>query len=67
MLAGASIAPLTNWQIPAFPLKGGQIVARGIKAGPQVARILQAVEAAWIAAGFDDAAVPALLEVELAR
>lgn len=67
LLAGASVAPLDGWELPSFPLKGGEIVARGVKAGPQVARTLQAVEAAWIAGGFDDAAIPALLEKALAE
>ena len=52
LLTGESIAPLDGWEIPVFPLKGGQIVAAGITAGPQVARTLQAVEARWIAEGF---------------
>ena len=52
LLAGADIAPLADWDIPVFPLKGGDIVAAGIKAGPEVARTLQAVEARWIAEGF---------------
>ncbi|MFN5903610.1 MAG: CCA tRNA nucleotidyltransferase, partial [Novosphingobium sp.] len=63
---GADVAPLAGWDIPEFPLKGGEIVARGIKAGPEVARVLRAVEARWIAAGFDNAAIPALLDAELA-
>jgi poly(A) polymerase len=67
LIAGADTAPLSGWTVPTFPLKGGEIVARGVKAGPEVARILQAVEAAWIAAGFDDAAIPALLDAELTR
>ncbi len=66
LLGGGDVAPLTGWEIPVFPLKGGEIVARGVKAGPDVARTLRAVESAWIAAGFDDAAVPALLDAELA-
>ena len=66
LLEGADISSLEGWTIPSFPLKGGQIVARGVKAGPLVARTLQAVEARWIAAGFDDAAIPALLDAELA-
>ena len=66
LLAGADAASLGGWDIPAFPLKGGEIVARGVKAGPQVARVLHAVEAAWIVAGFDDAAIPALLDAALA-
>jgi len=67
LLTGAETASLQGWDIPAFPLKGGDIVDRGVKAGPQVARILQAVEAEWVASGFDDATVPALLDAELAR
>ena len=55
LLAGADTAPLQDWQVPVFPLKGGEIVAAGIKAGPQVARILQAIEAQWLAEGFPDA------------
>ncbi|MBF5090783.1 CCA tRNA nucleotidyltransferase [Novosphingobium sp. NBM11] len=66
LLAGASTTPLTGWDVPRFPLKGGEIVARGIGKGPDVARILRAVEARWIAEGFPDAArVGALLDAEL--
>ncbi|WP_188236546.1 CCA tRNA nucleotidyltransferase [Sphingopyxis sp. LK2115] len=54
LLAGdpAALAALADWQVPALPLKGGDIVARGIAAGPEVARILKAVEAAWVAEDF---------------
>lgn len=66
LLAGASTMPLTGWDVPRFPLKGGEIVARGVGKGPDVARILRAVEARWIAEGFPDAArVGALLDAEL--
>ena len=68
LLTGADIAPLTGWTIPSFPLKGGQIVARGVKAGPDVARILKAVEAQWVTEQFPDTArIEALLGAELAR
>ena len=54
--------------MPTFPLKGGQIVARGVHAGPQVARILQAVETRWVAESFpNEARVQALLNEELAE
>ena len=67
LLAGASTAPLHGWEIPVLPLKGGDIVARGIKAGPEVARVLRGVEARWIAEGFPDARrVDELLYAELA-
>ncbi len=52
LLCGGNIAPLEGWDIPQFPLKGGEIVARGISAGPQVARTLRALEDRWIAEGF---------------
>ena len=52
LLAGASIAPLAGWSLPELPLKGGEIVARGIKAGPEVARILRRVETRWIEEDF---------------
>ena len=52
LLAGESVAALDGWEIPAFPLKGGEIVARGIKAGPEVARVLRSVEARWVSEGF---------------
>ena len=56
LLAGADAAPLAGWEVPQFPLKGGQIVARGVAAGPEVARVMQAVEKRWVAEGFPDAA-----------
>ncbi|MEI6642543.1 MAG: CCA tRNA nucleotidyltransferase [Novosphingobium sp.] len=66
LLTGGSIAPLDHWAIPQFPLKGGAVVARGVSAGPEVARILRAVETRWIAEGFPDAArVEELLTEEL--
>jgi poly(A) polymerase len=67
LLAGHSIAPLDGWEIPMFPLRGGEIVAHGVKAGPEVARILQLVEGSWIASGFDDHAIPQLLAAELEK
>ena len=56
LLTGGSIAPLAGWDIPRLPLKGGDVVARGVGAGPEVARILRAIEARWVAEGFPDAA-----------
>ncbi len=67
LITGQPIAPLDNWTIPTFPLKGGEIVARGVKAGPKVAQTLKAVETDWIASGFDDALIPALLAAELKK
>ena len=55
LLSGQTSASLRGWQAPTFPLKGGAIVARGVAAGPEVARILHSIEAQWIAEGFPDA------------
>lgn len=67
LLAGADVSALEGWDIPALPLKGGQIVARGVGAGPEVARVLRMVEDRWISEGFPDAArVEMLLDEELA-
>ncbi len=55
LLAGANARPLEGWKVPVFPLKGGAIVARGITAGPEVARLLQTIEARWVAEGFPSA------------
>ena len=57
---------LSDWTPPSFPLKGGTIVARGIGAGPQVARIMQSVEKRWVEEGFPNPArVEQLLAEEL--
>ena len=67
LLAGVDISALKGWEIPTFPLKGGQIVARGVKAGPEVARTLRSIEDRWIAEGFPgEARVNELLDETLA-
>ncbi|RYD49316.1 MAG: hypothetical protein EOP60_14065 [Sphingomonadales bacterium] len=43
---------VSGWETPRFPLNGGAIVSRGIKAGPQVARLLHQIEDRWIAEDF---------------
>lgn len=68
LLAGESVGVLDGWAVPTFPLKGGAIVARGVTAGPEVARTLRAVESRWIAEGFPgEARVTELLDEALAK
>lgn len=55
LIGGFPIDALRGWNVPELPLKGGDIVASGVTAGPQVARTLRAVEAKWIAENFPDA------------
>ena len=51
---GPGTGKLESWQRPRLPVGGGDLVARGLKAGPIVAQTLQAIEAEWIARGFPD-------------
>ena len=54
LLGGANTAMLDEWNVPQFPVKGRDVIERGVSAGPQVAAILQDAEERWIAAGFPD-------------
>ena len=48
------IAAIRDWDVPTLPVSGGEIVARGIQAGPDVARLLGQVRDQWVAEGFPD-------------
>jgi poly(A) polymerase len=51
-LGAADAASLDGWAVPKLPLSGGDLIARGLTAGPDVARTLRQVETDWIAAGY---------------
>ncbi|MGB7411337.1 MAG: CCA tRNA nucleotidyltransferase [Sphingopyxis granuli] len=66
--AAAAVRSLAGWTNPVLPVKGGDIVARGIAAGPEVARILKAVEGDWIAEDFPGPArVAELVDQKIGR
>ena len=46
------LAALQQWQKPRLPIGGGELVDRGLKAGPLVAATLQAIEREWVESGF---------------
>jgi poly(A) polymerase len=50
---GARLAALDGWTKPRLPIGGGDLIAMGIAAGPDVSRLLQAIEAEWAGNGFD--------------
>lgn len=52
LLQGGDARELNGWNPPQLPLKGGEIVERGVDAGPRVAAILRKVESAWMDEGF---------------
>ncbi len=41
-----------NWPLPRLPVKGADLVKRGIGPGPEVGRLLQALEDWWVANDF---------------
>lgn len=47
---------ISDWDIPRLPLGGGELVQRGLKAGPLVAATLQAIENQWISENFPNVA-----------
>ena len=70
LLLGASepeegdIALLDGWVRPRFPVSGGDLIAAGVPAGPEVARRLAAVERAWVKSGFPADAAPLLRQTD---
>ena len=59
---------IQGWEPPILPIGGGAIVARGVKAGPDVARLLGKVRDQWVAEGFPDAArVEAIADAAVAE
>ena len=45
-------ASIAEWPVPRLPIGGGDLIARGVAQGPEVARTLHRIEDGWIAAGF---------------
>ncbi len=54
LLGDGDVSDLIGWEPPVFPISGGAIVARGVRAGPDVARILNVIERQWVDEGFPD-------------
>ena len=54
LLAGKTetAAAIAEWHVPRLPVRGGQLIERGLQQGPEVAKTLQAIERRWVDAGF---------------
>lgn len=52
--ADARIAEIRDWDVPTLPVSGGDIVARGVQAGPDVAKLLGKARDQWVAEGFPE-------------
>lgn len=55
---------IREWAPPALPIAGADVVARGIKPGPRVGRLLDAVEAWWLDADFGPDRAQCLAELD---
>ena len=47
-------AHVRHWHAPKIPIRGGELIARGLVEGPIVARTLRRIEDRWIEAGFPE-------------
>ncbi len=56
LLAGNSreAAAIMKWHPPRLPITGGALIARGLRQGPVVAKILRRIEDRWVDCGFPD-------------
>lgn len=61
----ALLALAAAWQPPVFPLRGADLLARGVAPGPRVGQVLSALEDWWISQGFPPE--PARIEDRLAE
>jgi poly(A) polymerase len=54
LLAGRTddAAAIVSWKPPRLPVKGGDLIRRGLPEGPAVARALRRIEDEWVRAGF---------------
>jgi len=51
--AGALLRIVRDWDVPVFPLSGQDLIAEGMKPGPELGRKLDELEQAWIDDGFE--------------
>ena len=54
LLAGKteSASDIAAWRVPRLPIGGGQLIERGLRQGPDVAKALREIELRWVEAGF---------------
>jgi poly(A) polymerase len=43
---------ISGWNVPRLPIGGGELIAKGVPQGPEVAKALRRIEDEWVAAGF---------------
>ncbi len=58
--ASQALEIIQKWDVPTFPVRGGDVINAGIKKGPELGRILTTLENHWISEDFKPD-LPALL------
>ena len=48
------VQAIAGWQPPRLPVSGGSLVERGVRKGPEVAKLLREIETEWVREGFPD-------------
>ena len=48
------LSTLSGWVVPQLPIKGGELIRRGVAAGPEVSRLLRQIEDRWVEEGFPE-------------
>ena len=43
---------LLEWTVPSFPVRGGDLIAKGMKPGPEIGQTLARLRKAWEDSGF---------------
>ncbi len=47
-----TLAKITDWDVPIFPIRGADLIVKGLSAGPIIAQTLQTIERQWVAEDF---------------
>ncbi len=68
LLGEGDAQAIRDWTPPSLPVSGGVLVAKGLSAGPDVARTLHRIADRWVAEDFPDTArVTAITDEEVAQ
>lgn len=59
---GYVLAMLEGLEMPVFPVKGADLIARGIPAGPEVGKALKQIETEWLNHDFSQSVIEAALD-----
>ncbi len=51
--ASTALGIIQNWDVPDFPISGGDLMARGMNAGPELGAELNRLEQKWVDNGFN--------------